>query len=443
MKTRALLAVMAGLLALTARADDWPQFRGPNRDGISKETGLLKKWPKDGPKLVWTYKDAGAGYSSPSVVGDRLYLTGARGDDEYLFALDLKESPPKQVWKVKIGPTFTWKGNIWNAGPSSSPTVADGFVYALGGGGELVCVGVKDGKEKWRKNLPADLGGEVNPVGGGYGSQAADKLKLGWGYAGSPLVDGDNVVCVPGGPKGTFAALKKDTGAVAWRSDDLKEQATYSSPVICEAGGKKQYVVTLQDGAAAVGAADGKLLWRYKREAPYQDIVAGTPVVKDNFVFISAAGSGGGCDLIEVKKGAAGLEAARVYANDKLANFHGGAVLVGDHVYGASGDFGGSRWVCLGFKTGDAAWSETVRRLGKGSVTAADGALYLLGENGLVVRAPASPTEKLALTADNNFKLPEESSLRKPNGKVWTYPVIANGKLYLRDQDLLFCYEVK
>lgn len=256
MKTRALLALAGCLLALSTRADDWPQFRGPNRDNASKETGLLKAWPEAGPKLLWTYKDAGTGYSGPAIVGDTLYTMGARGDDEFLIALDLTKTPPVQKWAEKIGPTFTTKGNIWNKGPSSSPTVANGYVYALGGFGDLICV-TTDGKFIWRVALVKDLKGEINPIQNTPGT-------LAWGYAGSPLVDGDKLICVPGGPNGTVAALDAKKGNVVWRSVMFTEQATYTSPVMATLGGIKQYIVMVQDGVAGIDA-DGNLLWRYQR----------------------------------------------------------------------------------------------------------------------------------------------------------------------------------
>ncbi len=420
--------------AAAVDSHDWPQWRGPNRDGVSTEKGLLKEWPKDGPKLLWTYKEAGQGYSCPAIVGEVLYTAGARDKDEYLFALDLKANPPKELWAVKIGPTFTWTGNKWNIGPSTTPVVTKTHVYVLGGGGELVCADLS-GKEVWRKNLPKDLGGEVNPVGGG-------PAKIGWGYAGSPLVDGDRVICVPGGPNGLFAALDSVNGTVVWQSKGLKEQATYAPPVVATIGGVKQYIVTTQDGAASVDATNGDVLWVYKRSEPFGDIVAFTPIVKDDHVFISAA-EGGGCELLKLTKAAKGFTPASVYDNKDLESFHSGAVLVGDSVYGASGGLGGRfPWVCMDFKTGKVDWSKESRKIGKGSIMAADGHLYCVGEkSGIVALIEADPKKELSIVS--SFKLPEESKIRPAGGGIWTHPVIANGKLYLRDQDLIFCYEVK
>src|SRR5215472_12078953 len=235
MKVRMLVAVV---MTLPLMAADWPQFRGPNRDGVSKETGLLKEWPKGGPKLLWTFKKAGAGYSCPAVVGDRLYTMGARDADEYLICLDIKDpAAVTEVWAVKIGPTFTFTGNIWGDGPRATPTVDAGLVYCLGGFGDLVCVDADEGDLKWRKSMLKDLGGQVNPIGGGPGEGKPDEPQLGWGYTWSPLVDGDRLICIPGGPEGTVAALDKKTGTVLWRSKDLKEQCCYASPILAEVGG--------------------------------------------------------------------------------------------------------------------------------------------------------------------------------------------------------------
>ncbi|HYE97423.1 MAG TPA: PQQ-binding-like beta-propeller repeat protein [Planctomycetota bacterium] len=182
---------------------DWPQYRGPNRDDVSAETGLLQTWPSAGPPLAWTYRDAGVGYSGVSVVGNRLYTIGGRGDTEFLIAVDVKSG--RQAWAVPVGPLFQFEGNKWSAGPSATPTAADGRVYALGGNGDLLCADAATGKPIWKKNLPSELEAQVNPIGGG-------PKNLGWGYTHSPLVDGDQLVLVPGGPKGAVAALERKSG---------------------------------------------------------------------------------------------------------------------------------------------------------------------------------------------------------------------------------------
>ena len=218
------------LLLLTCMlilAADWPQYRGPNRDDRSAEKGLLQEWPTGGPPLLWTFREAGIGYSGPAIVANRLYTIGGRGDSEFLIALDLsavKGGTVAEAWSAKVGPLFDWKGNNWSAGPSATPTVDGSRVFALGGNGDLVCANT-DGRLQWRVSLPKDLEGQVNPIGGG-------PKGLGWGFTASPLVDGEQLVVVPGGPKGTLAALDKATGKVIWRSTELTDQAAYTSPEV-------------------------------------------------------------------------------------------------------------------------------------------------------------------------------------------------------------------
>lgn len=433
MKPYSSLGVLLLLIAVPAVAADWPQYRGPNRDGVSRETGLLQTWPPGGPRLLWTYADAGVGYAGPAVVGDRLYTAGGRGDSEYVIALDLKGAggAPKELWAVKIGPLFTWKGNSWNAGPNVAPTVDGESVYALGGFGDLVCVEAATGQEKWRVNLPRDLGGAVNPIGGGLD----DPTPLGWGYASAPLIDGDKLICVPGGKRGLFAALDKKTGKVLWRSTDVTDQASYSSPLVAEIGGTRQYIQATNTGIVGVSAADGKLLWAYKRAAAYDDVVIATPVVKDDMVYASV-GFGEGCDLIRVAAKGGQFAVEKLYSTKDVQSRDGGVVLVGDHLYGHS-EKGG--WVCQEFKTGKVVWSEP--GIGRGSVTAADGRLYCVAEKGGTV-ALVEPNLDGWKEA-GKFKLPRESKLRKPSGGLWTHPVVANGRLYVRDQELLFCFDIK
>lgn len=423
------VALAGVLLALTLVAADWPQFRGPVRDGHAADTGLLKSWPAGGPKLVWTYADAGLGYAGPAVVGDVMYTCGARGDSEYVFALALTGNPLKELWKVKIGPTFTWKGNSWNAGPNVTPTVAGDRVYALGGFGDLVCVDAGAGKEVWRVNFGKELGGEVNPIGGGL----EQPTPLGWGNAAAPLVDGDVVVCVVGGRKGLFAGLDKATGKVLWRSAAVTDQAPYSSPVVATVGGVKQYISATNSGLVAVGMK-GEVLWKYARAKAFDDVVISTPVVHDGIVAVSV-GFGEGIDAVKVS--GSPLKAEKLYATKEIQNRDGGLVRVGDHLYGHSEQGG---WVCAEFKTGKVLWAEP-KALGRGTVSAADGRLYLVGEKGegVVLLDPSPAGWKEA----GRFALPMKSANRKPSGLVWTHPVIAGGKLYLRDQELIHCYDVK
>lgn len=414
------------------QAADWPQYRGPQRDDVSSETGLLKKWPPAGPALLWTYKDTGVGYSGPAVVGDRLYTIGGRGDTEYLLALDLgsvQESTVKEAWAVPVGPLFQFPTNKWSAGPSATPTVDGGLIFALGGNGDLVCVDAASHKEVWRKNLPKELEAQVNPIGGG-------PRNLGWGFTWSPLVDGDQLVCIPGGPKGTVAALDKKTGQLLWRSAEVTDQAAYTSPMAADIEGVRQYVVLTNQGLIGVAARDGRLLWRSRRMPAYGTEVINTPLVQGNLIY-TTVGAGGGCSLIKVTRDGETFKTESVYNNKNLANHHGNVVRVGEHVYGHSQ---GPGWICQDFKDGKVLWSER-QKARAGSVVYADGRLYCYSEDdGTVVLIEATPE---AWRESGRFKIPQQTRLRKPLGKIWTPPVVAGGKLFLRDQDLLFCYDVK
>ncbi|MCI0705188.1 MAG: PQQ-like beta-propeller repeat protein [Planctomycetia bacterium] len=431
MRTLSFVFAFTCTLALS-RAADWPQYRGANRDDVSTETGLLKEWPKGGPPLAGTFEAAGVGYSPPAVVGDRVYLTGGREDKEFLIALDIKAPKAgavKELWAAEIGPTFRWKGNSWSAGPSASPTVDGELIFALGGNGDLICVD-KTGKEKWRANLPKDLEGQVNPIGGG-------PKNLGWGFTGSPLVDGEKLILAPGGPKGTLAALDKKTGRVIWRSTELTDQSAYTSPMLATIGEVKQYVILTNQGLAGVSAKDGKLLWSHRRKPAYGTEVVNTPLIRDGLIYTTVAAGNGGCEVVKVEKAGDKFKVTRVWGNKDLMNHHGNVVLVGGHVYGNAQ---GAGWVCQDFKTGEVVWSER-KKLAAGAITFADGRLYCFAEND-------GTTALIEASADGwketgRLKLPKSSKQRQPQGRIWTPPVVANGKLYLRDQEFLFCFDVK
>jgi outer membrane protein assembly factor BamB len=427
MNARTLPLLAAGLLAcaVPARAADWPQWQGPDRDNVSKETGLLKSWPKnEPPKLLWTYQNTGVGFSGPAVIGDRLYVLGDRDKTEYVLALDVKTG--KEVWAAEVGPYLS-NGSTekYGIGPRSTPTVDGDTIYAIGSQGTLVCV-TTDGKPVWKVSLPQDLHGQ---------------MMSGWGWSESPLVDGDKVVCTPGGKQGSIAALDKHTGKVLWRTTDLTDTAAYSSVVVSAAGGVRQYVQLTGQSVVGVAAKDGKLLWRYPGQG-FRTAMIPTPIVRGDYVYFTA-GYGVGCDLLHLTHQDGTFKVESVYdqaARKSMENKHEAVVLVGDHVYGWTYSIDRGSWLCQEFKTGKVVWKS--KELGCGSVTCADGRLYCYSEkDGTAVLVRAAPD---GWKEDGRFQIPQQTKIpRKFSPSIWTHPVVADGHLYLRDQDLLFCFDVK
>ena len=427
----ALKFVLAACLSFTLLSPlpgaDWPCWRGPAGTGVSAEKGLLATWPKDGPKLVWTSKEAGNGFAGLAVVGGNVYTMGAIDKDEFAIALD---SRGKKLWSTKIGPVHDWAANQWSRGPNSTPTVDGELVYCLSSKGDLLCCNKADGAKVWSKNLPTEYSAEVNPVGGGI-------EKFGWGYSWSPIVDGDQLVLTPGGPKGLIAALDKKTGATLWQSKAVTDQATYSTATIATIGGVKQYVAMTQHGVAAVSAGKGDLLWEWKRGDEYPDVVCPSPVVRDGLVYVTA-GNGGGYTTLKIEGTGGKFTVIEANAGKAIANRQGGVVLVGKYLYGHHED---RSWMCQDFATGKIVAGKKVRQgLKAGGVLAADGKLYILDEQGNAGMLEASPAGYKQL---GMFVLPVQAKKAKPSGKVWTHPSLSDGKLYLRDQELVFCYEVK
>jgi outer membrane protein assembly factor BamB len=395
-------------IQLGTGAADWPGWRGPDRADVSHETGLLKSWPADGPRQLWVSQDAGLGYSGPAIVDGKLYTLGARDKSELLIAVDAGSG--KLLWSVEVGDLLT---NGWGDGPRGTPSVDGDRVYALTGRGTLVCADVKDGRVVWKRAMD-EFGGKVP----------------GWGYTESVLIDGDHVVCTPGGSKGTIVSLNKATGELVWQSKDLTEDAHYSSIIVAEPNGTRQYIKHTEKKVSGVSAADGSLLWT--TDFPGRTAVIPTPIFQDGYVYVTA-GYGAGCKLLKI---GAGNKVEEVYNNRLMKNHHGGVVLVGDHLYGYSDGVG---WLCQDFKTGEEVWSER-KKLGKGAVTCADGMLYCLDEEtGAVVLVEASPK---GWNEKGRFLLEPQSKNRSSRGKVWTHPVISGGKLYLRDQEHLYCYDI-
>ncbi len=394
---------------------DWPQWRGPNRDGLSGETGLLKEWPEDGPPVVWKATGIGEGFSSVSVVANRVYTMGDLDDGCYLFSLNRQNGDI--VWKKKVGKTG---GNY--KGPRCTPTVERDRVYALGQFGDLLCCEQETGEIVWHKNLVHDFKGDPG----------------GWNYTESPLVDGERLICTPGGKEATMIALHKQTGDVLWKGKTEEgESAAYASPVIAEIGGVRQYVQLLSQGGASFAAEDGKLLWRYgDRRNRFASNTANipTPIVHGDRVFF-AAGYGRGGGMIRVTKEGGDFQVEELWFNQKLNNKHGGVIWVGDYLYGGRDD-SPIAW-CADSHSGDILWEKRSSNDGSGSisVTYADGNLYWRYANGVVSLVPASP---------DGFNETSSFKIAAPSGEPsWPHPVVAGGQFYLRDQDTLWCYDVR
>jgi outer membrane protein assembly factor BamB len=386
----------------------WPQWQGPNRNNISTETGLLKEWPASGPPLLWKAHGIGGGFATVSIANGKIYTMGDLADAAYLIALDLDGKP---LWKTRVGNTG---GGAGYPGPRCEPTVSGDSVVCLGQFGDLLCADANTGAARWHKNMKSDFDG---------------KMMSGWGYAESPLVDGNNVICTPGGSDGAMIALDLKTGEPVWRCKELKDPAAYASAIAVTIGGRKQYVQLTGQSVSGVAADDGKLLWRADRAG--KTAVIPTPIFKDDEVFVTS-GYGVGCNLFKITGSGDKFEAKEVYANKNMINHHGGVVLVDKYIYGTRDP---GILTCMDFQTGEIKWKD--RSLGKGAVSYADGHLYLREENaGTMGLIDATPDGYHLVS---QFEQPD----RDKKYKAWPHPVIADGRLYLRDQDLLLCYDIR
>ncbi|MCA8956986.1 MAG: PQQ-like beta-propeller repeat protein [Planctomycetes bacterium] len=391
----------------TSRPASWPRFRGAVNSDHSPDTGLLKKWPEDGPPRRWLYSNAGNGYSGFSVADGKVYTMGTRDDNEVVLCLDFASG--KELWATEVGPIYA---NDWGDGPRSTPTVDRELLFAMGGGGRLVCLDRKSGKKVWNTRM-SKFGGQVPQ----------------WGYCESLLVDGNRVVCAPGGAKGAIVALDRGTGRKLWQATEFTGKAEYSSVVPAKIRGKSQYIRLLQRKLGAVDAGSGKLLWSC--EWPGRTAVIPTPIVDGSQVYVTS-GYGVGSMLVDVGSD----EPKVVWQNKVMKNHHGGVVKVGAHLYGHA-DVG---WVCQNWSDGKEVWRER-EKLGKGAIHYADGMLYCLEERtGTVALVEATPE---GYKEASRFKLSPQSKIRARRGMIWVHPVVIGGHLLLRDQEHIYCFDVR
>lgn len=396
---------------------DWTQWRGPNRDGISRETGLLKSWPEDGPPVAFQSEGLGGGYSSVAVVDGRVFTLGKFGDETRLLAVSAEDG--RLLWQTPMG---TGGDN-----PNGTPTVDGDLVYAVSFVGDLICAKVDTGEVVWRKNFSRDFGGQ---------------MMSSWGYSESPLVDGDKLIVTPGARDAALAALDKRTGQVLWKTalpanpgPAGQDGAGYSSVVISEARGVKQYVQFVGRGVISAEAETGEFLWGYNRIANGTANIP-TPIVSGDLVFCSSGYDDGGSALLRVtgSRGKLAINEVWYKRSNQLQNHHGGMILLGDQVYMGHGHNNGFP-VCFDLATGRDRWRPG-RGAGTGSaaVAYADDRLYFRYENGVMALIEASPSDYFER---GRFRIGIN------NGQSWSLPVIAGGKLYLRDQHQLIVYNIQ
>lgn len=399
----ATVAILSLSTVVSNRAlDDWPQWRGPKRDGVSAETGLLKDWPKGGPAVLWRATGAGDGYSSFAVVNGRLYTLGARGGTEYVMAFDAATG--RKVWEVAHGQRFR---NDRGDGPRATPTIDGDRLYAFGASGDLSAMELATGKVLWSINVLRQFGGS-NPQ---------------WGLSESPLVLSDRILVNAGGRGASIVALRKTDGSVIWKSQN--DEAAYSSAVLHESAGAREAIFFTATRALGVDVQTGKLLWSYSQVANGTANVA-TPVVRGNRVFLSS-NYGTGAALLELTPSASGVSARQVYFTREMMNHHASSVLVGDYLYG----FSNSILTAMNFDTGQVAWRD--RSVGKGSVIYADQRLYLFSEDGVAGLAEATPA---------GYREHGRFEISTGNLPTWAHPVVSGGRLFIRDQDRIVAYSV-
>jgi outer membrane protein assembly factor BamB len=442
---RLLNSVILVLNAANSFADaptslGWPQWQGPSRNGKSSDVGLLQEWPTEGPSLAWKVTGLGGGDGAPSIADGRVFGMSIRGDEEVVWALS--ESDGEELWVTPLGPAVQQRMPQSKEGPGCTPTVDGDRLYVLGMGGALACLRVTEGGILWQRSLTEDFGG-VAPM---------------WSYRESPLVDGDKLICTPGGNDATLMALDKMTGEVIWMNQPpaspspARENsgaqrgrfgfgpgsgAAYSSPIAIDFGGRRQYVQMTATALIGVDATNGALLWEYPRPANRMGINCTTPLYHDGIVFASSAyGAGGGSVKLSINRDEA-IEATEIYFTNRMQNHHGGVILVDGCLYGANGGNGGGNLICIDFQTGEVLWDERrgEHRVPKGSVAYADGRLYYRTEEGTILLIEPSREQYIER---GRFEQPDRTQL-----PAWSHPAIANGKLYLRDQDMLLCYDVK
>jgi outer membrane protein assembly factor BamB len=410
-KSRLILILMLAGAVLTSfgaqipTTFDWPQWRGPDRNGLSKETGLMKQWPASGPPRLWLISNLGPGYGTVAIKGGRIFLQTLVGRQSAVVSLN--RSDGKLVWSRALGPGGN---NDRGPGPRGTPTVDGDRVYVLTENGDLACLRAQDGVPLWQRNILREFNGR----------------NISWDISESPLVDGNNVIVTPGGRGAGVVALDKMTGKTVWTSKELSDEAGYASVIVADVQGVRTLMTLTSRGGVGVRATDGKLMWNYGRVANNTANIA-TPIFHDNKVFYTSDYGTGGA-LLRLTAQAGEVKAQEIYFTRELKNHHGGVVLVNGYLYG----FNSSILTCLDFATGKMMWRH--RSVGKGSLTYADGNLYILSEDnvaGLVAATPTGYEEK------GRFRIADQGL------PSWAHPVVSGGNLYIRNQGTLASYDIR
>jgi len=382
----------------------WPQFHGPDRDNISRETGLLNVWPDEGPSLVWTAKGLGHGFSSVAIAGGMIVTAGNMEEDTVVTALNMDG---EVLWRAKNGEAWTKD----YPGTRSTPTIDGTRIYHQSPLGNIVCLEAETGEVIWNVDILTKVGSKNST----------------WGLAESLLIDGDRLISCPGGPETCMVALDKHTGSVIWKAPSTDELAGYSSPSLVEYKGLRIIVTLTAKAIIGVNADNGELLWHVKHES-YADENVMIPIFYDGYIFISTLATGSVKWRITVEDEKVGLE--EIWRTKELDNHHGGVILLDGYLYGASTVKNSNEWICLDWQTGSMMYADP--GVGKGSLTYADGMLYTLSIDrvmGLV--RPTSTLFELV----SSFEIPKGGE-----GKSWAHPVVSNGRLYIRHGEFLYVY---
>jgi outer membrane protein assembly factor BamB len=404
------LIILSGFRLVAQNSNEWPCFHGSDRTNKSAETGLAKAWPANGPELIWTVSGLGDGYSSISAAGGLLYTAGKFNDQTYVFCFDLTGKP---VWKKPNGKawstTLSWA--VSYTGARSTPTYDNGFLYHLSESGRLTAFDSRTGKEIWSREISGDFAAEAPE----------------YGYTESVLIDGDDLFVRPAGKKGFQVCLNKRTGETLWVNNEIPGTAGYNSMVIKDFGGFRQVIGASSNCFYGVDTRSGKLLWKVNFENQ-RELNLTDAICYNEYVFLTS-GYGKGSMLVKLKTSPKGILPESVWQSEIMDNHHGGVILHNGYLYGSGNNSRG--WFCLDFLTGKQMWKTD----GKGSVTFADGMLYMLDERGTMKLVRATPDK---YERSGEFKVPKGGE-----SMYWAHPVVSGGRLYIRHADKIFAYNIK